>query len=136
MYFYQLHTLEIGIDVPQVRIEIILATTSNINQIVQRIGRVLRKHEGKNIALIYVIYVPDTKDDNVIEVVQKAVEGNGDVEINNILNQTIRSKTFRKRIMMTEEQEQKNIITTLPIKKIKLKEEKELQEKKSKKHIT
>ncbi len=31
---------------------------------------------------------------------------------------------------MTEEQEQKNIITTLPIKKIKLKEEKELQEKK------
>ncbi len=65
------HTLEIGIDVPQVRIEIILATTSNINQIVQRIGRVLRKHEGKNIALIYVIYVPDTKDDNVIEVVQK-----------------------------------------------------------------
>jgi superfamily II DNA or RNA helicase len=125
-----LHTLEIGIDVPQVRIEIILATTSNINQIVQRIGRVLRIHEGKNIALIYVIYVPDTKDDNVIEVVQKAVEGNGDVEINNIINHTIRGKTFRKRIMTTEGQEQKNVITTLPIKKIKLKKENELQEKK------
>jgi superfamily II DNA or RNA helicase len=124
------HTLEIGIDVPQVRIEIILATTSNINQIVQRIGRVLRIHEGKNIALIYVIYVPDTKDDNVIEVVQKAVEGNGDVEINNIINHTIRGKTFRKRIITTEGQEQKNIITTLPLKKIKLKEENELQEKK------
>jgi superfamily II DNA or RNA helicase len=124
------HTLEIGIDVPQVRIEIILATTSNINQIVQRIGRVLRIHEGKNIALIYVIYVPDTKDDNVIEVVQKAVEGNGDVEINNIINHTIRGKTFRKRIMTTEGQEQKNVITTLPIKKIKLKKENELQEKK------
>jgi superfamily II DNA or RNA helicase len=67
------HTLEIGYDVPQVRIEIILATTSNINQIVQRIGRVLRKYEGKNIALIYVVYVPDTKDDHVIEVVNKAV---------------------------------------------------------------
>ena len=67
------HTLEIGYDVPQVRIEIILATTSNINQIVQRIGRVLRKYEGKNIALIYVIYVPDTKDDHVIEVVNKAI---------------------------------------------------------------
>jgi superfamily II DNA or RNA helicase len=124
------HTLEIGIDVPQVRIEIILATTSNINQIVQRIGRVLRIHEGKNIALIYVIYVPDTKDDNVIEVVQKAVEGNGDIEINNIINHTIRGKTFRKRIITTEGQEQKNIITTLPLKKIKLKEENELQEKK------
>ena len=67
------HTLEIGYDVPQVRIEIILATTSNINQIVQRIGRVLRKYEGKNIALIYVVYVPDTKDDHVIRVVNKAV---------------------------------------------------------------
>ena len=67
------HTLEIGYDVPQVRIEIILATTSNINQIVQRIGRVLRKYEGKNIALIYVVYVPDTKDDHVIGVVNKAV---------------------------------------------------------------
>ena len=55
-----------------------MATTSNINQIVQRIGRVLRKYEGKDVALIYVIYVPDTKDDNVIEVVQKAIEKNND----------------------------------------------------------
>ena len=89
------HTLEIGYDVPQVRIEIILATTSNINQIVQRIGRVLRKYEGKNIALIYVIYVPDTKDDNVIEVVQKAIEKNNDndkIEIIDIQSRTI-SKT-------------------------------------------
>lgn len=70
------HTLEIGYDVPQVRIEIILATTSNINQIVQRIGRVLRRYEGKDIALIYVIYVPDTKDDNVFEAVTKAVAVN------------------------------------------------------------
>jgi superfamily II DNA or RNA helicase len=67
------HTLEIGYDVPQVRIEIILATTSNINQIVQRIGRVLRKYEGKSIALIYVVYIPDTKDDNVIDIVARAV---------------------------------------------------------------
>ncbi|WP_161486360.1 helicase-related protein [Candidatus Nitrosocosmicus hydrocola] len=67
------HTLEIGYDVPQVRIEIILATTSNINQIVQRIGRVLRKYEGKSIALIYIVYIPDTKDDRVIDVVAKAI---------------------------------------------------------------
>jgi superfamily II DNA or RNA helicase len=75
-----LHTLEIGYDVPQVRIEIILATTSNINQVIQRIGRVLRKHEGKDIALIYVIYVSDTKDDNVVELVRKAIKNNSDIE--------------------------------------------------------
>jgi superfamily II DNA or RNA helicase len=75
-----LHTLEIGYNVPQVRIEIIMATTSNINQIIQRIGRVLRKHEGKDVALIYVIYVSDTKDDNVIEVVKKAIESDSDIK--------------------------------------------------------
>jgi superfamily II DNA or RNA helicase len=66
--FYPLlsvHTLEIGYDVPQVRIEIILASTSNMNQVIQRIGRVIRKYEGKELALIYVVYVSDTKDDNI-----------------------------------------------------------------------
>ncbi len=74
--FYPLlsvHTLEIGFDIPQVRIEIILATTSNMNQVIQRIGRVIRKYEGKDIALIYVIYVSDTKDDNIHDVVKKAI---------------------------------------------------------------
>ena len=67
------HTLEIGFDIPQVRIEIILATTSNMNQVIQRIGRVIRKHEGKDLALIYVIYVSDTKDDNIHDIVKKAI---------------------------------------------------------------
>lgn len=74
--FYPLlsvHTLEIGFDIPQVRIEIILATTSNMNQVIQRIGRVIRKHEGKDLALIYVIYVSDTKDDNIHDIVKKAI---------------------------------------------------------------
>jgi len=74
--FYPLlsvHTLEIGFDLPHVRIEVILATTSNMNQVIQRIGRVIRKHEGKDLALIYVIYVSDTKDDNIHELVKKAV---------------------------------------------------------------
>jgi len=66
--------LEIGFDIPQVRIEIILATTSNMNQVIQRIGRVIRKHEDKDLALIYVIYVSDTKDDNIHDVVKKAIE--------------------------------------------------------------
>jgi superfamily II DNA or RNA helicase len=74
--FYPLlsvHTLEIGFDMPQVRIEIILATTSNMNQVVQRIGRVIRKHEGKDLALIYVIYISDTKDDDILQVIRKAI---------------------------------------------------------------
>jgi superfamily II DNA or RNA helicase len=68
------HTLEIGYDVPEVGIEIILATTSNMNQVIQRIGRIVRKYEGKKKALIYVVYVSDTKDDNILEIVNKAVQ--------------------------------------------------------------
>jgi len=74
--FYPLlsvHTLEIGFDIPQVRIEIILATTSNMNQVIQRIGRVIRKQEGKDLALIYVIYVSDTKDDKIHDLFKKAI---------------------------------------------------------------
>jgi superfamily II DNA or RNA helicase len=78
--FYPLlsvHTLEIGYDVPEAGVEIILASTSNMNQIVQRIGRVLRKVEGKNSALVYVIYVSETRDSNILAVVKKAIESSG-----------------------------------------------------------
>jgi superfamily II DNA or RNA helicase len=75
--FYPLlsvHTLEIGYDVPQVRIAIILASTSNINQAAQRIGRILRKAEGKNAALIYTIYLSGTHDYNHLGVVKQATQ--------------------------------------------------------------
>jgi len=68
------HTLEIGYDVPQVGIAIIIASTSNINQVAQRIGRVVRKAEGKDQALVYVVYVRGTKDDNVLKVVKASIE--------------------------------------------------------------
>ena len=68
------HTLEIGYDVPQVGIAIIIASTSNMNQVAQRIGRVVRIAEGKEHALIYVIYVAGTKDSNVLKVVSAAIE--------------------------------------------------------------
>ena len=71
------HTLEIGYDIPQAGIAIIISSTSNINQIVQRIGRVIRKFEGKNRAFIYVIYVNDTKDDNILKLVKEAIEKKG-----------------------------------------------------------
>jgi superfamily II DNA or RNA helicase len=78
--FYPLlsvHTLEIGYDVPQVRIAIILASTSNINQAAQRIGRILRKAEGKNAALIYTIYLSGTHDYNHLGVVKQATQMDG-----------------------------------------------------------
>jgi superfamily II DNA or RNA helicase len=112
-----LHTLEIGYNVPQVRIEIIMATTSNINQIIQRIGRVLRKHEGKDVALIYVIYVSDTKDDNVIEIVKKAIENdtdNGNQDSNREeqlrkVNQKDKAKVMAKKGFMEKEFTEKRI---------------------------
>ncbi len=67
------HTLEIGYDIPQVGIAIILSNTSNINQIAQRIGRVIRKTEAKDKALIYVIHVKETRDNKIVKMVDKAV---------------------------------------------------------------
>lgn len=67
------HTLEMGYDVPHVRIAIIIANSSNINQIAQRIGRVIRKAIGKDDALIYVVYVRDTKDNNILKIVKSTI---------------------------------------------------------------
>ncbi len=66
------HTLEIGYDVPEVRVAIILATSSNMNQIVQRIGRTLRKIAGKDTALIYTIYLSHTHDFGTLKMVRQA----------------------------------------------------------------
>ena len=74
--FYPLlsvHTLEIGYDIPHVRIAIIITNSSNVNQITQRIGRVIRKSIGKNDALIYIVYVKDTKDNNILKIVKSTI---------------------------------------------------------------
>jgi superfamily II DNA or RNA helicase len=68
------HTLEIGYDVPEVRVAIILATTSNMNQIVQRIGRIVRKTAGKETASIYTIYLSYTHDFNTLKMVREATD--------------------------------------------------------------
>src|SRR5918993_1122172 len=78
--FYALlsvHTLEIGYDVPQVRIAIIMASTSNMNQAAQRVGRILRKSEGKHSALIYTVYLSDTHDYAHLDVVRQATRLDG-----------------------------------------------------------
>ena len=68
------HTLEIGYDVPEVRVAIILASTSNMNQIVQRIGRIVRKTAGKETALIYTIYLSYTYDFNTLKMIRRATD--------------------------------------------------------------
>src|SRR6478752_3553546 len=83
------HTLEIGYDIPHVKIAMILSNTSNINQIVQRIGRVIRKTEKKEKALIYIIYAKETRDNNMIRMVDKAVGKKSD-------------RTFRKTSKQTK----------------------------------
>jgi superfamily II DNA or RNA helicase len=45
--------LDEGIDVPQTRVAYILASTSNPREYIQRRGRVLRKAEGKEFAIIH-----------------------------------------------------------------------------------
>ena len=78
------HTLEIGYDVPEVKIAIILATTSNMNQIVQRIGRTLRKTAGKDTALIYTIYLSHTHDFSTLKMVRQATDVGPRVSGNNL----------------------------------------------------
>jgi superfamily II DNA or RNA helicase len=75
--FYPLlsvYTLEIDYDVPQVGI---LTSTSNMNQAIQRIGRVLRRYDEKDTALIYLVYVSDTKDDNILAVIEQVEKMTG-----------------------------------------------------------
>ncbi len=89
------HTLEIGYDIPHVKIAIILSNTSNINQVVQRIGRVIRKSENKEKALIYLIYAKETKDKNIVRMVDKAVGKKSDKTFRRATNQTKITDKFK-----------------------------------------
>lgn len=97
--FYPLlsvHTLEIGYDVPEVGVAIILANTSNINQTIQRIGRVIRKSDGKESALIYAIYLTGTTDHQTLRTVKRATgmaqDSYGDAD-----NENTKEMPFSKR---------------------------------------
>ena len=68
------HTLEIGYDVPEVSVAVILASTSNMNQVVQRIGRVVRNYEGKEKALIYNVYLSNTGDVSTLNRLRRAAD--------------------------------------------------------------
>ena len=68
------HTLEIGFDIPSVGIAIIVSNTKNIHQLVQRIGRVIRKTDEKTQSLIYVVYVDNTKDKDILALVRTSLQ--------------------------------------------------------------
>jgi superfamily II DNA or RNA helicase len=48
--------------------------------VIQRIGRVIRKYEGKELASIYVVYVSETKDNNLVALINKGVDINQEEE--------------------------------------------------------
>ena len=45
--------LDEGVDVPSAETAIIMASTSNPREYIQRRGRILRRHPNKNLAIIY-----------------------------------------------------------------------------------
>ena len=60
-----------GIDVPEAEVAILAASTSSSRQRIQRIGRVVRKHEGKEEALIYTLYATENERDSLVEEAKK-----------------------------------------------------------------
>ena len=55
-----------GIDVPEASVAIVLSGTSTTREYVQRLGRILRKQEGK-LALLFEVIAKDTSEERVSE---------------------------------------------------------------------
>lgn len=55
--------LDEGIDVPEASIGIILSGTSMERQRLQRLGRILRKHDGKKMACLYYLFIGDSLEE-------------------------------------------------------------------------
>lgn len=56
-------SLDEGIDVPDVSVGIILSGTSARRQRIQRLGRIIRKKEGKPKASLYYLHISETRED-------------------------------------------------------------------------
>ena len=65
--------LDEGVDIPSAQLGIIMASTGNSLQYVQRRGRFLRKSKGKNHAVIYDILVSPPEGDNMHVFARKLV---------------------------------------------------------------
>jgi len=73
------HTLDLGYDVPNIRHGIVIASNKNETTIVQRIGRVVRKAEGKALSKIYVVYAKGTHESDLYMRIKNAIEDTGEV---------------------------------------------------------
>jgi superfamily II DNA or RNA helicase len=68
--------LDEGVDVPSTRTAILMSSTGNPKEYIQRRGRVLRRHPGKEKAIIYdFIIIPDLPKGEIHEYETKIVEG-------------------------------------------------------------
>lgn len=56
------HALDEGLDVPSVDMGIIVSSSSSIRQRIQRLGRILRKHPGKNKSAVFNFYIHNTSE--------------------------------------------------------------------------
>ena len=52
-----------GVDIPAADVAIVLSGTGTVREHVQRLGRILRKQEGKQ-AILYEVVVKDTAEEN------------------------------------------------------------------------
>lgn len=57
------HALDEGIDIPKATIGIILSGTAMERQRLQRLGRLLRKNNGKRMACLYYLFVADSQEE-------------------------------------------------------------------------
>lgn len=73
------HTLDLGYDVPNIRHGIVIASNKNQNTIVQRIGRVVRKAEGKTISKVYVVYARNTHEEALYQMIKDSVKNESQV---------------------------------------------------------
>lgn len=55
-----------GVDVPEANVAIVLSGTSTTREYIQRLGRILRRREGK-LALLYEVIAKDTSEERVAE---------------------------------------------------------------------
>lgn len=57
--------LDEGIDVPEASIGIVLSGSSVSRQRIQRLGRILRRKEGKSAACLYYLYIRESSEDGI-----------------------------------------------------------------------
>jgi superfamily II DNA or RNA helicase len=59
------HVLNEGVDVPEASVAILLSGTGSTREYIQRLGRVLRKGQGRKTAVLYEVVAEETTEENV-----------------------------------------------------------------------